>query len=87
MTGTLEDEPVLVRLIAQHESVPVTVQQVVEAAREMRALEAQRLILCLTAPATRERRWPMPPGSDPPIRVIGRQEMIDLAGLCSPCDR
>ena len=26
----------------------------------------------------------MPPGSDPPIRVIGRQEMIDLAGLCSP---
>ena len=83
VTGTLEDEPVLVRLIAQHESVPVTVQQVVEAAREMRALEAQRLILCLTAPATRE-ALAYAAQADPPIRVIDRQEMIDLAGLCSP---
>ena len=54
VTGTLEDRPVLIKLIAQHESVPVTVQQVVEAAREMRAQKAESLILCLTAPATRE---------------------------------
>ena len=79
----LEDRPVLVRLIAQHESVPVTVQQVVEAAREMRAAEAKSLILCLTAPATRE-ALAYASGFDPPIRVIERQEMIDLAGLCSP---
>lgn len=83
VTGTLEDKPVLVRLIAQHESIPVTVQQVVEAAREMRALGAQSLILCLTAPATRE-ALTYAAGFDPPIRVISRQEMIDLAGLCSP---
>ena len=83
VTGTLEDKPVLVRLIAQHESIPVTVQQVVEAAREMRALDAQSLILCLTAPATRE-ALTYAAGFDPPIRVISRQEMIDLAGLCSP---
>lgn len=55
VTGTLEDKPVLVRLIAQHESIPVTVQQVVEAAREMRALDAQSLILCLTAPPRAKR--------------------------------
>ena len=83
VTGTLEDKPVLVRLITQHESIPVTVQQVVEAAREMRALDAQSLILCLTAPATRE-ALTYAAGFDPPIRVISRQEMIDLAGLCSP---
>ncbi len=83
VTGMLEDRPVLVRLIAQHESVPVTVQQVVEAAREMRAAEAKSLILCLTAPATRE-ALAYASGFDPPIRAIERQEMIDLAGLCSP---
>ena len=83
MTGTLEDRPVLIKLIAQHESVPVTVQQVVEAAREMRAQKAESLILCLTAPAMPE-ALAYAAGFDPPIRVIDRQEMIDLAGLCSP---
>ena len=83
VTGTLEDRPVLIKLIAQHESVPVTVQQVVEAAREMRALKAESLILCLTAPASRE-ALSYAAQSEPPIRVIDRQAMIDLAGLCSP---
>lgn len=83
VTGTLEDRPVLIKLIAQHESVPVTVQQVVEAAREMRAQKAESLILCLTAPAMPE-ALAYAAGFDPPIRVIDRQEMIDLAGLCSP---
>lgn len=83
VTGTLEDRPVLVRLIAQHESVPVTVQQVIEAAREMRQAEAQSLVLCLTAPATRD-ALTYAAAADPPIRVIARQELIDLAGLCSP---
>lgn len=83
VVGTLEEKPVLVRLIAQHESVPVTVQQVVEAAREMRALKAESLILCLTAPASRE-ALSYAAQSEPPIRVIDRQAMIDLAGLCSP---
>lgn len=62
--------------------MPVTVQQVVEAAREMRAQKAESLILCLTAPATRE-ALAYAAGFDPPIRVIDRQEMIDLAACAA----
>ena len=81
--GTLEEQSVLVRLIAQHESVPVNVQQVLECARDIHEKKLQRCILCLTAPASKEALL-FASANDPPITIVSREEMIDLAGLCSP---
>lgn len=81
--GTLEGKSALVRLIAQHESLPVNVQQVIEAVRETRRQEAELCILCLTAPIAREARQ-YAESCEIPIRLIERDAMIDLAGLCSP---
>lgn len=81
--GTLDEQPVLVRLIAQHESQAVSVQQVVECAREMRTHSVKRCILCLTAPASRDAQL-FAAGADPPIELVERAELVDLAGLCSP---
>lgn len=81
--GNLEGKSVLIRLIAQHESLPVNVQQVIEALREARTHTAELCILCLTAPITREARQ-YAESSELPIRLIERGTLIDLAGLCSP---
>ncbi len=83
VTGIWEQKPTLVRLIAQHESVPVSVQQVIEAAREMRAFKAEQLILSQTAPIDRE-ALAYAETADPPIRIVTRDALIDLAGLASP---
>lgn len=81
--GTLDQEAVLIRLIAQHESQTVSVQQVLECAREMRVHQVKRCILCLTAPASRDALL-FAAGTDPPIQVVERAELVDLAGLCAP---
>lgn len=81
--GTLEERSAMIRLIAQHESVTITVQQVVECAREARAREIDRCVLCLTAPASKEALL-YAANTDPPMEIVSRQELIDLAGLCSP---
>lgn len=81
--GEYRGEKVLVRLIAQHESQPVTAQQVVESLRIVRAHGLQRCFLCLTAPASKE-AVAYAAGTDPPVTLISRQELIDLAGLCHP---
>jgi len=83
VTGTLNDQNVLVRLIAQHESLPISVQQVVECVRETHQRHMDRCLLCLTAPATREALL-YASLCDPPITVIPRSDLIDLAGFCSP---
>lgn len=83
VVGTLKGKTVLIRLIAQHESVPVNVQQIIEALRDMQSEKADSCILCLTAPATRD-ALDYAAGLDPPVRVFSREEMIDLAGLCCP---
>ena len=83
VTGTLDGKSVLIRLIAQHESLTVNVQQVVECAREIKEKQAERCILCLTAPASKEAvRYAQ--SHDPPITIVSRSELIDLAGLCHP---
>lgn len=81
--GTLDQQTVLVRLIAQHESQTVSAQQVVECAREMRAHNVKRCILCLTAPASRDAQL-YAAAADPPIELVERAELVDFAGLCSP---
>jgi len=83
VTGTLKDKSVLVRLIAQHQSLPVTVQQMVECVREQKQHHAERLIICLTASATRG-ALTYAAGCDPPVKIISREEMIELAGMCNP---
>ena len=83
VTGTLNDQQVMVRLIAQHESLPVNVQQVVECVREAYQRHMDRCLLCLTAPASREALL-YASACDPPITIISRSELINLAGFCSP---
>lgn len=83
VTGTLGEKQTLVRVIAQHESQPVSVQQVVEVLREIRQMKMDRCLLCLTAPASKEAEN-YAREADPPIRIISRNELIDLSGLCSP---
>ena len=81
--GALEGKSVWIRLIAQHESQTVQVQQIVECAREIHEKKYASCILCLTAPASGE-AMQYAAMNMPPIRIVSRKEMIDLAGLCSP---
>lgn len=81
--GIFGGKSVLIRLIAQHKSMPVHVQQVLECARELHHKKLEGCILCLTAPATKE-ALAFASAHDPPITIVSREELIDLAGLCSP---
>ena len=83
VTGTLDGKPVLVRLICQHESQPISVQQVIEALRDAGREGAQECLLCATAPLTREAAAYCE-GSELPLRLFDRSAMIRLAGLASP---
>lgn len=83
VTGTLDGKNTVVRLICQHESMTVSVQQVVECVREAMDRHAQRCILCLTAPASKEALL-YAANTDPPMEIVSRQELINLAGLHSP---
>ena len=81
--GEYQGQSVLIRLIAQHESLPVSAQQVVEAQRETRSHGLSRCILCLTAPASKD-ALAYAAAADPPVCIVSRQELIDWAGLCHP---
>lgn len=81
--GVLNRRTTLIRLIAQHESQKVNAQQIVEVAREMKRLSAEQCLLCLTAAASKE-AIEYAIGVDPPIRILLREELIELAGLASP---
>lgn len=83
VAGMLTEKPVLVRLIAQHESVPITAQQIVEALRDTCMAKAQQCLLCVTAPLSREAAAYCEI-SNPPIRLFDRDRLIRLAGLASP---
>lgn len=83
VVGHLADKPVLIRLIAQHESVPITAQQIVEALRDTCMAGAEVCLLCVTAPLSREASAYCE-ASEPPIRLFSRDRLIRLAGLVSP---
>lgn len=83
LEGEYQEQRVLIRLIAQHESQPVSAQQVVEALRETKAHGLAGCILCLTAPASKE-ALAYASSAAPSVRIVSRQELIDLAGLCHP---
>jgi len=83
ITGISGGKRTLLRLIAQHESQPVTAQQVVDCARSALEKHMEQCILCLTSPISRE-AGEFAAQSEMPIHIISRQELIDLAGLQQP---
>lgn len=76
-------ESVLVRLIAQHESLPVTVQQIIEVRREALEHEVKRCLICLTAPLSRDAQAYAETG-EPKLKVVSREDLIRLAGVSNP---
>ena len=83
VTGTLHQKNTLIRLIAQHPSQPVTAQQVVKCLREMKEQQMEQLLLCLTAPASKDAIL-YAASCDPPVVLIAREKLIELAGICHP---
>lgn len=81
--GTWKGGRVLVRLIAQHESLPINVQQVIKAVRDAHDQEADRCLLCVTAPVSREAAA-YAEDLEMPIRIVSREELVALAGANSP---
>lgn len=83
VTGTLNGKPAALRLIAQHESVPVTAQQLVEAARELGERKAESCVLCVTAPLTREAESYLA-AAPFEMDIVKREALAAFAGYCSP---
>ena len=83
VTGTLDGTPALIRLIAQHPSIAVNVQQMLDVAREMQKYNAKRCIVCSTSPLEKE-ALSFASQFDPPMQIVSRDELIQLAGFLSP---
>lgn len=81
--GTWKGGRVLVRLIAQHESLPINVQQIIKAVRDAHDQEADRCLLCVTAPVSREAAA-YADNLEMPIRIVTREELVALAGASAP---
>ena len=81
--GMLEEKKTGLWLIAQHESLPINVQQLVECERSLREHRLEQCVLCVTAPLSKE-ALQFADEQEPPYRIVSRSELIDLAGLCSP---
>lgn len=81
--GLLDGKKTCIRLIACHPSEKVSAQQVVECAREANERKLDQTLLCLTAPAQPE-ALAYAAALDPPIRIIERTELIELAGYAYP---
>ncbi len=74
---------VLVRLIAQHKSLPISIQQIIDAHKESLEHHAKRCIICLTAAPSRE-ATAYAETCEPKLILVSREEMIRLAGACTP---
>lgn len=83
VTGTLDNSPTLIRLIAQHPGIPVNVQQMVDVAREMQQYNVKRCIVCSTSALEKE-ALSFAAQFDPSMLIIPRDELIQLAGMHSP---
>jgi len=81
--GQLEGKKTCIRLIACHESQKITAQQVVECAREARERQMEQTLLCLTASASAD-ALSYAASLDPPMKIIQRGELIELAGYAHP---
>ena len=81
--GLLNGQKTCIRLIAQHSSQKITVQQIVECAREANSRQLEQTLLCLTAPAEPE-ALVYASTLDPPMKIIQRDELMQLAGYAHP---
>lgn len=81
--GTWKGGRVLVRLICQHESLPINVQQIIKAVRDAHDQEAERCLLCVTAPVSKEAAA-YAEDLEMPIRIVTREELVALAGESAP---
>ena len=81
--GTWKGGRVLVRLIAQHESLPINVQQVIKAVRDAHDQEVDRCLLCVTAPVSKEAAA-YAEDLEMSIRIVTREELVALAGANEP---
>ncbi len=76
-----KEEKVLVRLVAQHKSIPVSVQQIIDAHKESLEHQSDRCVICLTAPVSKDAKAYAETNR---LRLVQREEMIRLAGACTP---
>lgn len=83
VTGTLDGKPVMVWLIARHKSTEIDVGAVLEALRAAKEHDAQRIFLCVTAPMNKAAKK-FVEEAEVAIRVVSREEMVFLAGICNP---
>ena len=81
--GTWEGASVLFRLTAQHPGTEIASQQISEAIRDASQVKAQRLLFCTTAPLSPS-AVRLAETAEPELRLVGREELIQLAGACSP---
>lgn len=81
--GQLDGKQTCIRLIACHPSQKITAQQIVECAREAHARQTELTLLCLTAEASAE-ALSYAASLDPPMKLIQRPELIELAGYAHP---
>jgi len=81
--GMWDGETVLFRLFAQHPGTEISSQQVSEVIREALQVKTQRLLLCTTAPLS-QAAMRVAETEETKLRLVGREELIQLAGACSP---
>ncbi len=81
--GMWDGETVLFRLFAQHPGTEISSQQVSETIRKARQAQVQRILLCTTAPLS-SAACRLAETAEPSLRLVGREELIQLAGACSP---
>ena len=81
--GIWDGETVLFRLFAQHPGTEISSQQVSEVIREALQVKTQRLLLCTTAPLS-QAAMRVAETEETKLRLVGREELIQLAGACSP---
>ena len=81
--GMWDGKTVLFRLFAQHPGTEISSQQVSEVIREALQVKTQRLLLCTTAPLS-QAAMRVAETEETKLRLVGREELIQLAGACSP---
>lgn len=81
--GMWDGETVLFRLFAQHPGTEISSQQVSETIRKARQAQVQRILLCTTAPLS-SAACRLAETAEPSLRLVGREELIQLAGACCP---
>lgn len=81
--GTWNGASVFFRLAVQHPGTEITSQQISEAIRETSQAKAQQLLFCTTAPLSPS-AVRLAETAEPEWRLVGREELIQLAGACSP---